>query len=261
MQVSPNDIVFIVIISSCCLFIAAAALITYVRLYNERKKKHFEEKELMAAEFDRQLMQSQLETQEETLNVVSRELHDNIGQLLNSTKLLIGVTERSLAAVPETLITAGQTLGQAIQELRALSKSLDKDWLSQFNFVENLEAEISRIHSAQTLHIEFSRPETLPLAPGQQIILFRIVQEIVQNVIKHAQAKKAVIRIVKYPGHLTLHISDDGIGFVGDDAPKGLGLRNIKHRTALLGGSVQWHTRPGGGTVVEISLPVNQTNE
>lgn len=258
MQVSGKDIIFIVIIGSCCLFIAAAAIITYVRLYNERKKKHFEEKKLMAAEFDKQLMQSQLETQEETFSVLGRELHDNIGQLLNSTKLLIGVAERELKEVPETLTTAGQTLGQAIQELRALSKSLDKGWLSQFDLIDNLKAEISRIHFAQTLQVHFVHPETLPLPSEQQIILFRIVQELIQNVIKHAQAKKLDIHIIQYPTQLTLHIIDDGVGFVEAGIPQGLGLRNIRHRTHLLGGSVQWNSRPGEGTSVNISLPSNQ---
>lgn len=260
MQVSENDIIFIVIIISCCLFIAAAAFITYVRLYNERKKKHFLEKQHMAAEFDKQLMQSQLETQEETLGMVSRELHDNIGQLLNSTKLLIGVTERSLGDVPETLRIAGKTLGQAIQELRGLSKSLDKNWLSQFHFLDNLEAEIARIHSSEALKVVFTRPDSLPLPTEQQLILFRIVQELVQNVVKHAQAKNIEISIVKLADQLTLRIEDDGIGFVQNDKAAGLGLRNISHRTHLLGGKVNWGTRKGGGTQVLISLPVNHTN-
>jgi signal transduction histidine kinase len=67
-----------------------------VNLYNERKKKHIEEKEIMQQQFTNQLLQSQVETQEETLSALGKELHDNIGQLLNSTKLLIGVTQRTI---------------------------------------------------------------------------------------------------------------------------------------------------------------------
>jgi signal transduction histidine kinase len=258
MQVQENDIIFIVIIGSCCLVIAAGALLMYVRLYNEKKKKHFEEKSIMSIEFDRQLMQSALETQEATMSMLSRELHDNIGQLLNSTKLLIGVTERSLPTIPETLITAGQTLGRAIQELRSLSKSMDKEWLTQFDLVENLEAEIIRINSAQDLRIHFTKPGALPLKSGEQVILFRIVQETIQNAIKHANAANVYITIDKHYAALKVTVRDDGLGFNENEATKGLGFRNINHRTHLLGGTVNWQPAHGKGTTVTIELPSNQ---
>jgi signal transduction histidine kinase len=260
MQIQENDIIFIVIIGSCCLVIAACALVMYVRLYNEKKKKHFEEKSIMAIEFDRQLMQSALETQEATMSMLSKELHDNIGQLLNSTKLLIGVTERSLPSVPETLVTAGETLGRAIQELRSLSKSMDKDWLTQFDLLENLEAETIRVNSAQDLRIHFTKPDSLPLKSGEQVILFRIVQETIQNAIKHANAANVYITIDKHSGILKVTVSDDGLGFDENKATRGLGFRNISHRTRLLGGTATWQSAPGKGTTVTIELPANQAD-
>ena len=256
MQVSTPHIIFIVIFITCFFCIAAAALLTYVRLYNERKNKHLEEKRIMTSEFDKQLMQSQLETQEETLSQLSKELHDNIGQLLNSTKLLIGVTQRSLSNPPDTLNTADQTLAKAIQELRSLSKSLNKEWLEQFNFIDNLEAETARINSARSLHIYLSRPDSLPLKSNEQIILFRIVQEALQNALKHANAKNIYITIKNKAALLTIHITDDGSGF-DEGALQGLGILNIRHRTQLLGGTVQWQPAESGGTRVIIQLPVN----
>lgn len=258
MQVSSTYIVFIVVIITCSLVAAAAALMLYVRLYNERKRRHFEEKQLMADEFERQLMQSQLETQEETKSILSKELHDNIGQLLNSTKLLIGVAQRSMDNLPDTLVTADETLGLAIQELRALSRSLDKDWLSQFNFVENLEAEVQRINGSGRLQLFFTRPEELPLAAGEQTILFRIVQEIIQNTLKHAKAASIHIRVNRYHGKIMLAVSDDGRGFDSFVSPEGMGIRNIRHRVQLLGGVVRWESFEDKGTTVFIELPVKQ---
>jgi signal transduction histidine kinase len=260
MQVSANDIILLVIISTCILFIAAGAMLTYVRLYNERKKKHFEEKKNMASEFDRQLMRAQLETQEATMSMLSKELHDNIGQLLNSTKLLIGVTQRGLKEVPDTLLTANETLGRAIQELRSLSKSLDKEWLEQFDFIENLEAEIPRINSARSLRIHFNRPKNaLPLKPNEQLFLFRIVQELIQNAIKHAQATTVNILLEIQPGLLVLRIQDNGRGFTEENITSGLGIRNIRQRTQLLGGTVNWQSAEGKGTSVNLEIPVNET--
>ena len=257
MQVSTINIVIIVVFITCIFFIAAASLLIYVRLYNERKRKHLEEKKMMSGEFEKQLMQSQLETREETFHQLGEELHDNIGQLLNSTKLLIGVAQRSIPDPPDTLITANETLAKAIQELRSLSKSLNKEWLEQFNFLENLQAEISRINSAKTIHLRLTSPDSLPLQADQQIILFRIVQEVLQNAIKHADAQNIFINITKVFTALTITISDDGSGFNESGSANGVGLLNIRHRTNLLGGSVLWQSSKDKGTVVIIQLPVN----
>jgi signal transduction histidine kinase len=211
----------------------------------------------MEADFEKQLLQSQLETQEQTLNQLSIEIHNNIGQLLNSTKLLIGLTQREISTPPETLALAGETLAKAIQELRSLSKSLNKEWLQQFNFIENLEAEIARINAAKSVQIHLSSPVILSSKADEQIILFRIVQEVLQNAIKHAEAENIKITIKDHSQLLTIAIADDGNGFDEATVSKSVGLLNIKHRTALLGGTVQWRPGNNKGTDVIIQLPVN----
>lgn len=255
MQISTHNIILTVILITSIFLLAAAFLVLYVRLYNERKGKYIEEKKMMVQEFEKQLLQSQLETQEETFNHLAKEIHDNVGQLLNSAKLLIGVTQRTISNPPDTLAIADKTLGKAINELRSLSKSLDKEWLEQFNFIENLEAEIKRINAANSLHISFVKPDILSMKPGEQIILFRIVQEVLQNAIKHAQAKHIQIIILQVDQQLVIRMVDDGSGFDESTSLKGMGILNIKHRTHLLGGMVEWQS-PGKGTVVNIQIPV-----
>lgn len=232
-----------------------------VMAYLRRDLKHLKEKESMEEDFEKQLLQSQLETQEETMSQLGNELHDNIGQLLNSTKLLIGVAQRSITNPPDTLITADETLAKAIQELRSLSKSLNKEWLEQFNFIENIEGEITRINSARTIHIYLSAPDSLSLQPDEQIILFRIVQEVLQNAIKHAGAKNMYIKIKEEPGLLSISITDDGAGFEEMALAKGVGILNIKHRTHLLGGTVQWQSAKSNGTVVLIQIPLKAVEQ
>ncbi len=216
-----------------------------------------EEKEKMNSEFEMQLIQSQLETREETMNLLSEELHDNIGQLLNSTKLLIGVAQRSLESPPETLITANDTLAKAIQELRSLSKSLNKEWLEQFRFMDNLEVEINRLNAAKVLQLHLNGPASLPLPSNQQIILFRIVQEVLQNALKHARAENIFVNIISQTNSLIIDIRDDGIGWEDGNARNGVGMINIRHRTGLLGGLVSWHSTANKGTRVTIQIPLN----
>lgn len=247
----------IILAASSILLLITLFIVMLVMAYLRRDLKHLKEKETMEADFEKQLLQSQLETQEETLNQLSTEIHDNVGQLLNSTKLLIGLTQRALTESPETLTMADETLAKAIQELRSLSKSLNKEWLQQFDFIENLESEIARINAAKSLQIHLFRPATLSLRADGQIILFRIVQEVLQNAIKHAQAKNIEITIKDNSQLLTISIADDGTGFDEATASKSVGILNIKHRTHLLGGTVQWSSSGLKGTDVTIQLPVN----
>jgi signal transduction histidine kinase len=252
-----SENISIILGASSLLLLITLFIVMLVMAYLKRDLKHLKEKESMEEDFEKQLLQSQLETQEETLNQLGNELHDNIGQLLNSTKLLIGVAQRSIPHPPDTLVTADETLAKAIQELRSLSKSLNKEWLEQFNFIQNIEAEITRINSARSLHIYLSAPGALTMKPDKQIILFRIVQETLQNSIKHAGAKNIYIRIKEDTALLNITITDDGSGFEETGLLNGVGILNIRHRTHLLGGTVQWQSALNKGTIVLIQIPVN----
>src|SRR5688500_12740425 len=151
---------------------------------------------MIERQFQQELLQSKLETQEGTFQQIGKELHDNVGQLLSTTKMLLGITEINLNAVPDTLVTAQLTLLKAIQEIRTLSKSLDKAWLEQFSFVENLKAAVSRINAAGIVAAEFTCSAKLKLQADEQIILFRIVQEAIGNAIKHAEPSKIAVIII-----------------------------------------------------------------
>ena len=215
----------------------------------------------MQSQFTEALLQSQLETHEATLNQISEEIHDNIGQLLSSTKMLLGITERNLDSIPDTLKTAEQTLGKAIQDLRSLSRSLNKEWLNQFNLADNLKMEIERINSSQSIHAEyFTSTGFMPMKAEAQVMLFRIVQEALQNCIKHANAQSVAVRTLFSDDHLTVKIEDDGIGIKDENkATNGIGMMNMQHRTKLLGGTIAWNALTQG-TQVFITLPVQPQN-
>lgn len=255
-----SENITIILGASSILLLITLFIVMMVMAYLRRDIKHLKEKEMMEADFEKQLLQAQLETQEETLHQLSTEIHDNVGQLLNSTKLLIGITQRSLTEIPEALPMADDTLGKAIQELRTLSKAMNKEWLQQFNFIQNLEVEIDRIKVAKNLEIRLKHSEDLSLKPDNQIILFRIVQEILQNVFKHAQASLIEIEIFEDNDSIQIQISDNGKGFNKTGITKSVGMLNISHRTKLLGGSVHWNSEQNKGTTVFLQLPVNKIN-
>lgn len=232
-------------------------IIVYVSLFQKRKNKHLLEIMKLRQNFQQQILKSQLETQEETLDVISKELHDNIGQLLNSTKLLLGIAQRDPDNRVDTMKVAEETLGKAIGELRALSKSLNKDWMQQFDLVENLQNEVNRINQSGVFHVDFTYPKSISLNHDKQIILFRVIQEAMQNSIKHAKASNEQIRIEELNSLLAITIEDNGIGFESNDTSKnGIGIINMKNRIRLLDGDIQWLISPTG-TTVKIDLPLH----
>lgn len=249
------DLVIAILIGTVILLLAGLFILMLVTYFNNRKKRFIQEKQLMQSAFNEQLLKSQLETQEYAFNQVSQELHDNIGQILSSSKMLLSIASMQIAVVPDALKTAEEGVAKAITDLRSLSKSLSQEWLQQFNFMENLEAEKNRINSARSIHISIlSDYEKLPLEPQSQVMLFRVVQEAVQNSIKHAFPKQIAITIKNMGNDFKLTIEDDGIGFdINAVKKESLGLRNMEHRIQLLGGSIEWKKEKG--TLVEIFIP------
>jgi signal transduction histidine kinase len=252
------DDISIIVLVGTILFISVVIFISIFIVQYQRRQLYFKkEKELLQSNFQKELLKTQLETQEDTFHLIGEELHDNIGQLLSSTRMLMGIAERSLPTVPDTLRTADQTLARAIQDMRMLSKSLNKEWLNQFNLVDNLASEIHRLNIARTVNIQlFSEIKKLPMEPGSQVMLFRIIQEGVQNAIKHAQAKNIGIYI-EMEELLRIRIKDDGSGINRSEPSKeGVGLLNMQHRTGLLGGTIEWRSIQNNGTEVIIIIPI-----
>ncbi|MFL9482617.1 sensor histidine kinase [Chitinophagaceae bacterium LWZ2-11] len=257
-----DEIILGVITMSMLMVILSMVVLIAIINYKRKQEKFLQEKKLMREDFSKQLMQSQIEVQEATFADLGKELHDNVGQLLGSTKMLLGITKRSWPDYPGVLQSADESLTKAIQELRALSKTLNKEWLEQFSFIDNLNTETHRLNAYNYINISFSHTEALPLKTEEQIILFRIVQEAIQNAIKHARSKNIIIQIIEQPHLLTIIVTNDGAGFdTATTSLNGVGIMNMKHRAKLLGGSIGWQSSLEDGTTVTIKLPISQKHE
>lgn len=254
MQELPKSVI-IILGASLFLLVMTAFVIILLMAYKKRDRSHVMEKKRLSEEFRNQLLQSQIEVQEQTFQQIGKELHDNVGQLLSTSRMLIGLAERSLETPPDALLTANATIGEAISEIRSLSKSLDKDWLEQFDFVQNLKTEVTRINAGNVMQASFSGAQILNISSSKRIILFRIVQEAIQNAVKHSGCKNIKIMVSNENGNVGIVIQDDGKGFEYQDVKMGMGLSNIRHRTGLLNGSVQYNSARGKGTSIVITIP------
>jgi signal transduction histidine kinase len=232
----------------------AIVFVVFFLFFRERQNRMTERQK----ELERQLMSAQLEVQEHTFAQLSQELHDNVGQLLSTTRMLLGVTARTFDQVPEEFRTAEETLSKAIQDMRLLTKSLNEEWLHQFNLIENLEQECARIEAARQVKVPLRTSVRKPsLEPREQVMLFRVVQEALQNGIRHGKPSLITITLDQEDAHLSIVLVDDGAGFIPDAVTgRGVGIMNMKHRVKLLDGTIHWTASPGAGTRVEIRVPV-----
>ena len=248
--------VTIIVIGSAFFLLVAVGIIILILIYQKRQLRYILEKANLQNQFQNELMKTRLESREETLNQLSTELHDNIGQLLSSSKILIGTAERMIDKPSEQLHVAGETISKAIRELRAISKSLNTEWLEKFSLIENLQAESDRITISKEISVTLKHPPVIEMPMDRQMMLFRIVQEALQNTIKHGEASRISIVAEQKENMLQVSIADDGKGFdVDDETVQGVGILNIKHRTRLMSGAVQWNSTKDG-TSVFIQLPL-----
>lgn len=209
----------------------------------------------MKNQFEQELLLSQLETQEYSFNLINAELHDNIGQLLSTTKLLMGMAAMELQQPPDMLKTAEETLSKAILDLRSLSKTMNNGWVHNFNFIGYLKSEQDIINASKRSEIILiSSYETLPLETNEQVILFRIVQQILDAIIKIASPCQVNIAIENAGNFIELKIIYNAIVEENELAKKIMQEGNIQKRIKLLNGSIEYAA--GESTLLIIKIPV-----
>jgi len=246
----------IIIVLAASVFILCLLLFLFSFVYKYQKKtiSFVKEKKMLQTRFEQVLLQSQVEVQESTYKQIASELHDNIGQLLSTTKMLMAVTELKWSDAPDTLQTASNTLAKAIQEIRGLSRSLDPEWLQQFNFLENLKSEVERINAGKIIEATIEYTADIDMRAEEQIILFRIIQEAIQNAVRHAKPSFLIIRVLQ-DAHLVVEVQNDGLPLPTDF--HGMGTSNMRYRTQLLGGIIHW-SRTLSHTLVSVQLPLKK---
>ena len=237
-------------------------IIVYVLIFQRRQAQNRQEKASLQAQHQQEILQVQLEIQNQTLQHISGELHDNIGQLLTLVRFQLNMLEVEETITPKQIEEVNEVVGKTIDELRGLSKSLDGDFVKNFGLVESLTHELGRIHNMGKYQTKILVDGEVYRLEGQrEIVLFRVVQEILNNILKHAGGKQIQVSLQFTPAHFSLTVQDDGKGFdyeavLGREMSKsGAGLRNIQRRTEMLGGTCTFKTAQNKGTSVHIQLP------
>ncbi len=251
----------VAIFASIALFVCVAiALVAFVLFFQRKKGQQTQQILDIEKETKRQLVESKLEVEEQTRLYIARELHDNIGTLSSLIKINLGLIASSADGEKrQGFLTESQELIRVlISEVKQLSVSLNSDRLTAIPFSLALTEEIARVQRLELFHIDLSvTGDEYAIEPEKQLIIYRVCQELLHNIIKHAKASNVLIAVVFEPGRIDINITDDGAGFdtSGTGGPKGSGLINIHNRIKLIGGSLYLNSAPQKGTQCAIQIP------
>lgn len=246
------------------LLVLAIGMIVFVFAYQRRILQHQEHLRELQELRQRQMLEAALDAQETERRRVARDLHDEVGGMLALIRLNIGQVERKSQdpVTAETAQRSKELLDEAIQSVRRISHDLLPVVLDKMGLVQAINSLVHSVPADSGLEVAFTHNlDQHRLEERQELLLFRILQELLNNTLKYAEATKITIELHKADGNLTLRYTDNGKGFnysttqpTGESS--GLGLTNLQSRVDLLKGTLNFFSAVGAGIKAEIVLPI-----
>ncbi len=261
---------FLILSLAIALGLGLLAFLLYRHLRLQREKLVEAELERKSIEIDQLLRQQELSTlkaqmqgQNEERDRIARDLHDRLGSLLSTIKLQFSHFEGRLTQIEsEFKSTYGNMMtliDTAYDEIRQISHDLSSGTLNKFGFNKAVQELIQAIQDVNPIQINYL-PNRVPIEDYPQITesLYRIVQELLSNTLKYAQAGEVNIQLAQYDGMLSFTYEDDGKGFdiKSIEQKKGIGMHNIRSRVEMMQGTMNIDTSPGHGVTVMIEIPL-----
>lgn len=235
------------------------AVMIYIRKYKQRKVEYLSEIQIKSEIHQKELLATQLEIQQATMQQIGRELHDNIGQKLTLVSLYTQqmLYENKVSEVSERIDQVSNIINQSLHDLRSLSKTLTDDNISQKGIITLIQEEVDNTNAFKKCNVLFEHNfEQLELEFVHKNVLLRITQEFIQNSIKHSRCKNIFIKLNISEDNLwELDIKDDGIGFdTSQKLSNGIGLTNMKNRAKIIGADFSFESKKNSGTQLIISF-------
>jgi len=265
MQNQNQQIYFVIFMGTLLAFMLVGFIFSMFFFYQRKRQKQERELIRLKEEYEQEALRSQLEIQESTMKTIAQELHDNIGQTLSVIKLWMAIApiEKEHEAY-EGVQNSKEMLHKVIQDMADLTKNLHTDRITDIGLSEAIRFDLASIRRTGILKIDFDMQGDEVYFPEQKaIFLFRMYQEIMNNIIKHSKANQVHVSI-KYSLNekFILRIQDNGIGFdviqkkEAGTGFSGLGLKSMQNRAKLIGATLDIQSESGKGTNISVSLPL-----
>ena len=202
--------------------------------------------------------QRAIEAQESERLRVAQELHDEIGQSLTALKLLLSRSLRAPDTSDEALAEAAEITEQTLVDVREIARRLRPETLDELGLASALAALAQRTEGYGDLRIERRLPNKLPpIDRSTEVVVYRVAQESLTNIIRHSGARHVVMRLHHDDGRLVLSVSDDGRGL--GDADPGHGIKGMHERALMIGGRLDLDSVGDAGTEVRLTVPLAET--
>jgi two-component system, NarL family, sensor kinase len=263
MQNTYYDLVLFVLISTILILLMAAFIVTILYLYRKKQLTYYKTIEGIKFDYEKNLLHTQLEIQEQTLQHISREIHDNISLSLTLAKLNLNTLDwdhpvKSKNQIDSSLLQ----ISKAITDLSDISKGMNSELIINQGLIEVLKKETSRLRELNLFHLKYIITGSPVFMDSQkELVIFRIIQEAFNNIIKHASATSVRLNLDYGADHINVLIADNGKGFCkktveqNKSKESNAGLNNMQKRAALFNGRTIIDSVLNSGTSIFITIP------
>lgn len=246
------------------LFFVLILIVAVIVLFNYQRLKKTARQSIQQLDRQEALSRSVIETEEKGRLRIARELNEGIGQQLSAAKMNISALQAFLKDTNEKdraiLQNAANLLDDSVKEVRNVSYNMSPNVLVNSGLAAAVKDFIGHLSALEKPKINLEIVGTIKrFEQTKEAVLFRVLHELIMNVLKHADAGVVEIQIIKHDNELSILVEDNGVGFEADKAmeqDKGVGLKSIQSRVAFLKGKVFFDSRPGKGTTVSLEIPI-----
>lgn len=242
------------------MLILAFGIILFFSIYKKRLQSQQLYLSQMKAEHRKQLLENTVSSQEKERKRFASDLHDEVGAMLSFIKLNLGRLEKKEEnqELKELAAESKEHLNQVITEVRRITRDLSPPTLEKLGLVAAVNEFLSWVKRSDSLLFSLNvTGKEVRFDPKNEIAVFRIAQELINNAIKHAEATKITIKLKYTSTHIFLSVTDNGKGFDVEKAKtKGLGLKNLESRTEILKGSFKFRSKPKKGATFVLATKI-----
>ncbi len=260
---STEAIIIFIIVCSLLILLLITFVTIIIYRYQQKQNAYYKNIEELKVIHENAMLKSQLEIQEQTFQNISREIHDNIGQKLTLVKLQLNTMQIPNNEKILQINDSVKMIGEVINDLSDISRSMSSEIILNSGFIKALEFEVSQLNKPGLYNIKLVvTGETVFLDAHKELLLFRITQEALNNIVKHANASDICIQLHYNQTILSLDISDNGKGFHNEGNNKiGAGFANMTKRANMLNGKCNIQSEPGTGTTIKIEIPLYEQSQ
>lgn len=262
METPNNYIVFMIIASAVTFLLLLFVIINLFAHYKNRQLKHLNDVLDLNSKFEKEILEIKNEVTEQVFTDIASELHDDICQTLTLGIYQMNQSEETEGELNKYVSEAKKSLEQGINDLRTLSKRLSRDYWKNYDIETTLVRLSDKITNANRIKTNFSIDPNIKFnSKDQEIIIIRILQELINNSLKYSQASLIELCISEEIGGIKITYMDNGIGFKNDDLSKGdgLGIISITQRLNLL--NAKWEIKSDDGFKFDSLIPNIQVYE